>query len=264
MQHTSETNDSQKAFTRSTRASLCPMQPTPPSRRWFLERVGSLLSVGFLAAAAGCVAGGPTSDEPVRRSATTTSLTEQCPPSPAPTSAPNPTDDGQDWLRARGNPVTAERSFVDESGYDDDFEYFPENGTVRVVTARGGDKPRSFADWSFEEWGKFRAGHIGRERVRTVTAERLGHDNFYSSLGQPPLGATAVGMTITLYASVSDDEPRPTSTPAVGLERLADDAPRSVEVTVSLDGDAFTHTLPVYVDQWLLVTLLASPTEGCR
>lgn len=240
------------------------MPAAPPSRRRFLGALGSSVGLGLVALLAGCTTVSPTGDAPPGTPARTTTdrPTERCPPSTAPTAAPSPTEDGPDWRRGSGEPVSAERSYVDEPGYDDDLEYFPKNGTVRVVTARGSGEPRAFADWSFEQWGTFRATRVGSERVRAVTAGRLGHGNFGVGVGRPPAGAPALGTSITLYASKTGEGGPTTTTPAVGLERLAETAPASVETTVSLDGDAFTHTVAVFVTEWLLVTALA--TEGCR
>lgn len=236
------------------------MPPAQPSRRRFIGALGS--SIGFCVA--GCATVSPRGSTPPGRPGRTTTgrPTERCSPSTAPTAAPSPTEDGPEWRRATGEAVTATHSYVDEPGYDDDLEYFPENGTVRVVTARGSGEPRAFADWSFEEWGTFRATHVGSERVRAVTARGLGHGNFGVGVGRPPAGAQVLGTSITLYASKTGDGGTTTTTPAVGLERLAAVAPASVEATVSLDGDAFTHIVAVFVREWLLVTALAS--EGCR
>ena len=151
-------------------------------------------------------------------------------------------------VRCRGEPTTAEGSVTDEPGYEDDMKYFPSNETVRVVTLRNSEGPAGFSTWSFEEWGKIECSEVGVERVRNVTADRLGTDEFGSSIGQPPGFFSADASVIWVEVTTQTEDGETVSTPTVPLARLADVAPRSVDVTVSLEGDTFSRTIPVFAE----------------
>jgi hypothetical protein len=55
-------------------------------------------------------------------------------------------------------------------------------------------------------------------------------------------------MAVLLSVSTRIEEGESVSTPVVSLSRVADAAPRSVETTVSLDGDEFSRTVPVFAE----------------
>ncbi|PSP75755.1 hypothetical protein BRC81_14400 [Halobacteriales archaeon QS_1_68_20] len=133
----------------------------------------------------------------------------------------------------------------DDPGYEDDLEYFPANRTVRIVVARGPDGPASFEEMPFEEWMSIEATEVALERVRSVTADRLGTSEFGSGMGRPPEDAPVDGMVVWVHATYSERDGE-TVTPAVPLARLADVAPRSVDVSVSMAGDEFSRTVPVF------------------
>lgn len=150
--------------------------------------------------------------------------------------------------RAEGEPVSVERTVTDEPGYDDDIEYFPSNRTVRFVEARSGDEPLSFGTWSFEEWGTFETAEVGLERARAATSERLGTNEIGSSVGVPPDTAALENVVIWLELSVQKDrDGNVTSTPTIPYSALVEAAPRSVHATVSVKGDEFSRTVPVFV-----------------
>jgi hypothetical protein len=196
-------------------------------RRALLSTVGATV-----AGLAGCLGGSlPSASLPKTNSRTMTT---------------NPLPDGP--IRCRGDPVTAERSVTDTPGYGDDVEYFPENETVRFVATRNADGPVSFGTWSFVEWGSIEAAKLGLERVRAVTADRLGTDEFGSGMGQPPDFFPDDEMAVLLNVSTRVEDSETVSTPTVSLSRLADVAPRSVEATVSLDGDEYSRTVPVFAE----------------
>lgn len=151
--------------------------------------------------------------------------------------------------RCRGEPVTTERFVTDDPGYDDGIEHYPSNGTVRIVTVRSGDEPVAFESWSFEEWSRYRVTEIGQERVRAATARRLGTDEFGSGIGSPPAFASLDGPVVWLNLStVLDQDGEVTSTPSVAFSTLVAHAPCSVEATVSLDGERYERTVPVYAE----------------
>ena len=151
-------------------------------------------------------------------------------------------------VRCRGDPISAERSVADAPGYDDDIEYFPENRTVRYVATRTGDEPASFGTMPFSKWASIECAEVALDRVRDVLAERLGTDEFGSAIGRPPEFASTDGVVVMLYVSTRIDDGETVSTPTVSLSAVADAAPRSVKTTVSLNGDAFSRTVPVLAD----------------
>lgn len=163
-------------------------------------------------------------------------------------------DAGTGPVRCRGDPVSVERSVADRPGFDDGIEYHPENGTVRYVKYRSGGEPVAFDTMSFEQWGSIECAEAGLERVRAVTADRLGTDEFGSAMGDPPGVRLPVGRSwqppaVTLHVGTMGGPDGPgssESTPSVSVSELADVAPRSVEATVSLDGDSYSRTVPTF------------------
>lgn len=200
-----------------------------PSRRQFLGGVG-----GLGVSLAGCLGSTAPGSETIDAGAGTATRTRQTP-------YPGP-------VRCRGDPVAVERRFTDSAGYGDDIEYFPENKTVRFVATRRGDDPVSYDTWSFEEWAAIKAASVGLERVRDATATRLGTDEFGSGWGQPPDSVSVNTLVIKLHVATWIEDGQPISTPTVPLSRLADVAPRSANVTVSLEGDTSSQTVPVFAN----------------
>jgi hypothetical protein len=148
-------------------------------------------------------------------------------------------------FRCRGEPVAVERSITDEPGYDDDIEYFPDNESVRFVARRAGGDPAWFETMSFDEWGAVRCADIGRDRAREVTVERVNSQRFEARTGDPPGGETSLPVVVLSIATrIGPDGQR--ITPPFPVARLAANAPRSVEATVSVDGDSVSRTIPVY------------------
>jgi len=195
-------------------------------------------------------------ESPTRRPATETHVPAT--PEPVPTnsteestaegttarSTPTGVGPSADPVRCRGESVTAKRTVEDEPGYEDNIRYFPSNSTVRVVTARNADGPLSYETVPFAEWVDWESGDAATEHVRTVIAERLGTDEFGSGYGEAPASADAEEV---VWVSVPPaDTEDGTVTPTVSLTALADAAPRSIDVTVTLEGDERTRTLPVY------------------
>lgn len=151
-------------------------------------------------------------------------------------------------VRCRGEPTAAERSVDDHPGYGDDMRYFPGNGTVRLVTARSNSGPRGFADRTFEDWATFEAAEAARPRAVSTTADRLGTDGFGSGVGRPPEDAATDDVVVRLHLTTRVDDGTVVATTAVSLSALVAAAPRSVETTVTLEGDAFTRSVPVFAD----------------
>lgn len=84
--------------------------------------------------------------------------------------------------------------------------------------------------------------------MRAVTADRLGTDAFGSSMGRGPDWATDDEPVIWVAVATKHGTDDSVKTPEVPLARLADVSPRSVDVTVSLEGDAFSRSVPVFAE----------------
>jgi hypothetical protein len=219
-----------------------------------MRRRALLSALGATAAGlAGCLDGGPsavpvpvtnvtpdpTSPEPdaTDTDATTTETDTPEPPTGTPAA---------EFVGCRGDPVSAERSVTDESGYDDNMEYFPENETVRYVAARSGDEPAMYSTIAFDEWASIECAEAAAVRVREVTVDRLGTDEFGSAIGRPPTFADGDDVVVWLSLQTRIEDGETVSTPTISRDQLADAAPRSVDTTVSLDGDEFSRAVPVF------------------
>lgn len=200
-----------------------------PARRSYLRLSGTAITAGL----AGCLG---SFDQ-------TSPRTETDPNTATPTHTYAEPPAGP--VRCRGDPVSVEQQLTDEPGYEDNVEYFPSNRTVRIAVARNAEGPVSFETMPFEEWMSIEATEVGLDRVRTETADRLGTDEFGSGMGRPPENASVDGMVVWVHVSYRERDGE-TITPELPLARLADVAPRSAEVTVSMKGDAFSRQVPVF------------------
>ena len=152
-------------------------------------------------------------------------------------------------VRCRGDPVSVERSVTDAPGYADDIEYYPGNATVRFVAVRSSEKAVRFGEMSFERWASMECAEAGLERVRAATEARLASDEFGSGVGQSPGLLPSHDLVIRLNVATRIGGDGTADPPAVSLSRLADAAPRSVDATVSLAGDSFSRTVPVFAER---------------
>lgn len=156
---------------------------------------------------------------------------------------PSPTESiPEPPTRGLGETLTAERTITDEPGYDDGYRYFPDNSTVRLVTLRSGGEPQRFETMPFPEWAGFRAAEAALDRVLEALADRVVTDELGSGVGRPPDGTDAEGPVVKLRATPSDAED-----PAAPYPAVVRAAPRAVEVTVRLEGESRTRSVPVFV-----------------
>lgn len=206
------------------------------SRRTLLQQIG----VGSGIALTGCL--GDTSSgrtSPTRQPERETTSEY----STLPEQHPTPSEP----MRCQGEPVSAERSMSDEPGYEDGFEYFPSNETVRIVAARSGGEPVRFKSMSIERWSQFESGKVGLQRVREATATRLGTSDFSSGVGDPPASTSTDSIAIRLgVVTEFDQQGEVISTPSVPVSKLVATAPRSVDVTMSLKEHTLTQRIPVF------------------
>jgi hypothetical protein len=161
-----------------------------------------------------------------------------------PTSSPTATPGGP--VRAEGEPISADRAITDEPGYTDDIEYFPANGTVRYVAYRPVRGPESFETWTFAQWGRLEAATVAAERAREVTQRRLGVSGLRGGITTAPDADETATVAIVSVEELRNRQGTVVETPAASLSALVEVAPRSVAVTLSLDGDPFSREVPVF------------------
>ena len=152
--------------------------------------------------------------------------------------------------RAEGASVTTERTIVDEPGYkDDQFEYLPETNTVRYVAGTSLAGITEFETTSFEAWARREAASIGFQYAEQVTETRLWADGLNSGVGRPPgADTTTEELAIKLeMLKVVDRDGNVSEWPPVRFSELVATAPRTVDVTVTIAGNTYTDTFPVYV-----------------
>jgi hypothetical protein len=223
-------------------------------RRAFLSTLGTTaLGATATVGLAGCLDRGQSGVPVPETDATTTEPNETTPETTTEgkttTDTTETTTDEQpsDFVRCRGDPVSVERTVTDEPGYDeDDMEYFSENETIRYVAARSGDEPALFETISFDEWASIECAEAALERVREVTTDRLGTDEFGSGMGVPPDVAETEDLVVRLHVATHVEDGETVKTPTLSRDELAAVAPRTVEATVSLEGEEFSRTVPVF------------------
>ena len=208
-------------------------------RRTYLASFATALAVG----AAGCIRETPADDTPEPDPGA------ESIPTPTPLSGSPRTPNHED--RAQGRPVSIVRSVTDEPGFDDEIEYYPSNRTVRFVEATSGGEPVSFGTWSLEEWGKWETAEIGGKIITDVTVDRLEVDELSELsivIGVPPDSSSAEIPAITLMLNTDENT-------HVSKSELIDTAPRSIQVTVSIEGDTYSRIVPVFVEGISVSTL---------
>lgn len=218
-------------------------------RRQFLQLVGSTGLLG----AAGCLGNsgaGPSEQGPDSEPSSSTSQSSA-------TATGTGTANVRQWARdadpkvptrPNGEPIITEQTITDEPGYEDDIEYFPGNQTVRYVKLVSGGEPAAYDTWSFEEWGSIESAEVGAKRAETVTADRLGVEGVGSAISRPPKDAETDELVIMLEVTKTvnnDDEV--VNWPVATFPAIKKAAPRSVDVTLTLEGDTVSRTVPVYV-----------------
>jgi hypothetical protein len=149
-------------------------------------------------------------------------------------------------VRCRGDPVAVARSVADEPGYEDGIRYFPGNRRVRFVASRDGGEPQSFQSSTLAEWARSTAlGALG-ERIRAVTADRLGTRAVVVRRGDPPTSADVDPPALWVHARATETVSGALVPAPVSLDALAGAAPRTARATVSLEGDAVDLVTPVF------------------
>lgn len=132
--------------------------------------------------------------------------------------------------RGEGEAVTIEKTITRDSA-----EYLESTNDVRE---NGHTEP-------FRQWARRECESIGASEVLTVVENRL--DKSVEGVGSG-VRFLLFGPVISVDRTVTRDRDGSTvSEPNVTLERLVSVAPRSMTITVILDGHGFTKKIPVGV-----------------
>jgi len=146
-------------------------------------------------------------------------------------------------IRCEGAPASVIERMGDPAGGD--FEYSPANRTFRVGVAETANGTR-FETVPFEEWMEIECVDAGAERAHEATVDRLETGGFDASSASLPEGPDSLVVLLTVTNGdrgngTADSDP-------VALWRLVRAGPRSVEATVSIDGDSYTRTVAVFAE----------------
>jgi hypothetical protein len=152
-------------------------------------------------------------------------------------------------IRGRGEPISIEHTVLDPPGYNDGKEYNATSGTVRYVAATSKGEPVKYETISFEKWATIQTAERGSTAAEKTTTARLdagaGIDTGFTTAAADRLDPYVIVISLR---TVLERDGEPMSTPAVEFPALVDEAPRSADVTISLDGDTFSRSVPVYAE----------------
>lgn len=220
-------------------------------RRIFL----GLLCSGGVLSTAGCVG---TSETDTEGRGTESEFTT---PEPSATATTSVSQRVREWARdaepqgptrPNGDSVSAARTITDEPGYtQDELEYFPDNQTVRYVSTYSGGSPSGYDTWTFNEWGRIESAEIGAGRASEVTASRLGVNGVGGGISSPPDDSEGLVVTVRIEKMLDRDGDI-VSWPVATFPDILEAAPRSVDVTLTIEGDTYTRTVPVYASYSVL------------
>ncbi|WP_255195350.1 hypothetical protein [Halorarius litoreus] len=147
--------------------------------------------------------------------------------------------------RATGEPVALSRTVTDES-----VTYLD---ATDEVSDRGHTDP-------FDRWARRECAELAADTVLDVVQDRL--EKPIEGVGSG-LRALLFGFVVTVDHTVTrNSDGEVVGEPNVRLDRLTAVAPRSMTVTVTLDGRSFTRVLPVGVGHVEVSSLESDGVEG--
>jgi len=154
--------------------------------------------------------------------------------------------------RCQGDAVSVERSYTDPEGYQtegtdqpgvqENIEYFPSNSTVRVASLVSGDTVERVHTVSFEEWGHTQAASIAHAAVIDAVTGNVEFE-FSSSIGTLPGDSDVEPGSVFLSVPRSGNG---SDSARSKLPTLVEVAPKSADVTIHLEGDSYSRSVPVY------------------
>jgi hypothetical protein len=154
--------------------------------------------------------------------------------------------------RCQGDAVSVDRSYTDPEGYQtegtdqpgvqENIEYFPSNSTVKVASLVSGDTVERIRTVSFEEWGHTQAAMIAHDAVTDAVTGTIEFE-FSSSIGTLPETTDVEPGSVFLNIPRSGNE---SDSARSKLSTLVEVAPKSADVTIHLEGDSYSRSVPVY------------------
>jgi len=142
--------------------------------------------------------------------------------------------------RATGEPISVEREITDEG-----YSYDPASDTVTWPRESVDEGP--YETEPFEAWADRRSARVGSDVVLPTINDRLETD--MSGIGKAVSGEW-FGLVISVTIGTSYDRDGDVrSEPTVSKAALIDAAPRTVHVTISLEGREFARSVPVFVEE---------------
>ncbi|PSP73108.1 hypothetical protein BRC86_10585 [Halobacteriales archaeon QS_3_64_16] len=146
-------------------------------------------------------------------------------------------------VRCEGAPTSVTERTGDPAGGD--LEHSPANRTFRVGVAETASGTR-FETVPFEEWMRIECADAGAERAHEAAVDRLETGGFDASSASLPTGLDS--LVVPLTTTNGDRGNRTADSDPVALWRLVHAGPRSVEATVSIEGDSYTRTVAVFAE----------------
>lgn len=142
--------------------------------------------------------------------------------------------------RGEGAPVSVERAITDDA-----VEYRPVSDTVRW--SRSTDRTGPYTTEPFERWATRRSASVGSEVVLPTIQNRV--DEEVTGIGKAA-SREIIGMVITVHVGTTyDRDGDVVSEPNVSTEEVVDVTPRSVRTTMVLEGQEYTRSVPVFVEE---------------
>lgn len=147
----------------------------------------------------------------------------------------------QEWIvghpRAAGDPTSIEQTITDDA-----VAYHDSTDTVEWPRGAG-----TTTSEPFEYWAHRKTAVVGSDVVLETIQDRIGTE--LSGVGKGASGEL-VGMVISVMIGTHyARDGSVISEPAISKSELIDVAPRTVRVTISLDGREYSRAVPVFVEE---------------
>lgn len=222
-----------------------------PSRRQTLQTLGG----GFAVALVGCMADSATPPAMATGTPTAADTPTESATDSADTSSQRSDDvEPAGPKRADGDAIEIERTIPNDPGYDDDdFQYFPRNGSVRIVLAEAGGEPVEFRTIPFDDWAETEAASLGADSAKRTTADRIGSNAFATGIGRVPEAERNDGTVILVsIRHLYDREGNLIDSPEVALSELVESAPRTARVDLNVEDRNYEASFEVFCERNVL------------
>lgn len=144
--------------------------------------------------------------------------------------------------RARGDPISVEHIVEDP-----DLEYDPSSDSVRYATVKSGEEVVRSTTEPFETYANRRCASVGSEVVLPTVRERFDRD--LEGLGKGVSGEVFRLVITVMHVTTHDRDGEVITEPNFAFEELVERAPRTVTVTLTLDGRSHRRSVPVFAER---------------